>query len=515
MTHQINNPKVTAIELRRGHAVRRPVFRLPWTALLALTLMLSSCSTTNTQSAETKMGGNICESHAALINPAAKDSAIDGLGGTGIRLANNGRNGNGGGEGGIGGTGVVAGVKQPVFGDGGMGGTGIVGVITGFASICVNGIEVNYDSSTPVWDNGKPSALSQLVVGQVVSVAATGNGNQFTARGIGVIQAVVGPITAVNATTGELQVMGQRIQVSRSDLTTLKVGNWLRVSGHSLANGEVVASHLQVIPLQENAQAQVRSIAHDFAGKSIKVGDTPVDLSSVQASAKLANGQEIWVSGVWNGQSLQARELVVNPTLQGLGRVEKIVLEGYIHSSNKLSINLGSQALTLSDSTQIVGGSRNDLMTNRRVQVSGRVGSDQSISVERVEFSRSSRNGGSGKSSSSNEDPRTKPDDTKSAASGSDGSGSGSSGSGSSGSGSSGSGSSGSGSSGSGSSGSGSSGSGSSGSGSSGSGSSGSGSSGSGSSGSGSSGSGSSGSGKGSSSSSGSSSSGSGKGGSK
>jgi Domain of unknown function (DUF5666) len=493
MTHQVNNHKVAAIELRQGHVVRCPVVRLPWTALLALTLMLSSCSTTNTQSAEPQLGGNICESQAALINPAAKDTSTDGIGGTGIRLANNGRNGNDGGEGGIGGTGIVAGNAKPVFGDSGIGGTGIVGVITGFASICVNGIEVKYDSNTPVWDNGKPSALSQLAVGQVVSVATTGSGHQITARGIGVIQAIVGPITAVNAATGELQVMGQRIQASRTDLTTLKVGNWLRVSGHSLANGEVVASHLQVIPLQANAQAQVRSIARDLAGKSVKLGDTPVDLSSMQTSAKLSNGQEIWVSGIWNGRSLQAGELVVNPTLQGLGRVEKIVFEGYIHSSNKLSINLGAQTLTLSDRTQIVGGSRHDLMTNRRVQVSGRLGSDQSISVERVEFSRSSRNSGSGKSTNSNDDARTKTDDTKSGASGSDGSGS----------------------SGSGSSGSGSSGSGSSGSGSSGSGSSGSGSSGSGSSGSGSSGSGSSGSGKGSSGSSGSGSSGSGKGGSK
>jgi hypothetical protein len=478
----------------------------PIVVLLSFALMLPSCVMTSATSAEPPRATNFCEAKASLVNPVSNSASIgSGIGGTGAPLANNSGIGGTGTplanneRGGIGGTGIVAGTNKPVFGDSGIGGTGIVGVITGFASICVNGIEVNYDSNTPVWDNGYPSALSQLVVGQVVSVAATGSGNQITARGISVIQAVVGPITAVNPATGELRVMGQRIQAQRADLVNLKIDNWLRVSGHSLATGEVVASHLEVMPPQANAQAQIRSIVRGFDGKSVKVGDTLVDLSALTVPANLSNAQEIWVSGVWNGQLLKASDLVVNPTQEGLGRVEKIVLEGYIHSSNKLSINLGAQSLTLSDRTQIVGGSRSDLMVNRRVQVSGRVSSDQSITVERVEFSRSSRNSGSGKSTNSGDDSRSKTLDSKSGSdsSGSGSSGSGSSGSGSSGSGSSGSGSSGSGSSGSGSSGSGSSGSGSSGSGSSGSGSSGSGSSGSGSSGSGSSGSGSSGSGKG------------------
>ena len=43
---------------------------------------------------------------------------------------------------GFGGTGQVA--------DRGLGGTGIVGTITGFASVCVNGVEVAFDATAPV-----------------------------------------------------------------------------------------------------------------------------------------------------------------------------------------------------------------------------------------------------------------------------------------------------------------------------------------------------------------------------
>lgn len=471
MMHQINNHLAVTLGLRQGRVVPLQVFKLHLIPLLALTmtLSLSSCVMTPTATTELPRADTICATQASLVNPMSTGS---GIGGTGIRLANNGRNGNDGGEGGIGGTGIAVGVKKPVFGDGGMGGTGIVGVITGFASICVNGIEVNYDTNTPVWDNGEPSAISQLVVGQVVSVAVTKAGDQVRARGIGVIQAVVGPISVVNAATGELRVMGQKITAPRAELAALKVGNWLRVSGHRLVTGEIVSSHLQVIPVQANMQAQVRGSVREFVGKFVKIGDTRVDLSNLALPLKLSTEQELWVSGLWNGQTLQASDIVVSPTLQGLGSVERVVIEGYIHTSGSRGISLGSELLALSDHVQVVGGSRRELVANRRVQVSGRVGSDKRITVERVEFSRSSKSVGSGRSTDSRDDTKSgkSSSDDSNSGSGSSNSGSGSSGSSNSGSGSSSSGSSGSGTSGSGTSGSGSSGSGSSGSGKSGSG---------------------------------------------
>ncbi|UUZ77687.1 DUF5666 domain-containing protein [Polaromonas sp. P1(28)-13] len=68
--------------------------------------------------------------------------------------------------------------------EGGIGGTGIVGVITGFASICVNGVEVHFDAGTPVSDNGQPGSARQLAVGQVVAVRAAGAGAEVSARNI-------------------------------------------------------------------------------------------------------------------------------------------------------------------------------------------------------------------------------------------------------------------------------------------------------------------------------------------
>mgnify|MGYP000132428681 CR=1 FL=1 len=67
---------------------------------------------------------------------------------------------------GLGGTGMLATTDSGT--GSGLGGTGIIGEITGFGSVFVNGIEIEYDSETPFTINGEPAAHQPLVVGDVV-----------------------------------------------------------------------------------------------------------------------------------------------------------------------------------------------------------------------------------------------------------------------------------------------------------------------------------------------------------
>jgi Domain of unknown function (DUF5666) len=448
MKHQANIFQGQGLAaVRRSRAIR--------VALIAsLCALLSSCTSGPVSVATSGKPQNVCETQASLVNPAIGA----GVGGTGRPAIGSGIGGTGSpalprDPGGIGGTGMVAG--KPVFGEGGIGGTGIVGVITGFASICVNGLEVLYDATTPVWDNGRPSSAGQLVVGQVVSVTATGSGDKTRARGIGMVHAVVGPLAAVDAAKGTLQVLGQgATALDLRDLVNLRAGQWVRVSGLRLASGEIVASRVQAMAAQAGAMAQVRGPFSAPQASAFKVGDTPVNLGATALPAGLVAGQEVWVSGVWNGGALQARQIVVDPTREGLGRVNQVVLEGYIHTLSPRELSLGFEPLQLTDGVQIVGGSNAELAVNRRVQVTGRVGVDQRITVDRVEFS-SYGGGGGGNTSSGKGNPSGKGNSSgkgdssgKGSSSGSSGSsgGSSNSGSGNSGSGSSGSGSSGSGS---------------------------------------------------------------------
>ena len=170
---------------------------------------------------------DIC-STASTINPNTLDS---GMGGTGI-VAESGLGGTGvTNDNGFGGTGMTA--------DGGMGGTGIntehagfggtgdavatsllpkdtqggvaiIGVVTGFASICVNGEKVFYNKNTPVYDNGIAARLSSLATGKMVMLKADRVDGQLRARSIGLFDAVVGPVERIDTKLNQMQVMGKR-----------------------------------------------------------------------------------------------------------------------------------------------------------------------------------------------------------------------------------------------------------------------------------------------------------------
>lgn len=156
--------------------------------------------------------------------------------------------------GGMGGTGMRA--------DGGIGGTGIqaeadlglIGVITGFGSICVDGIEVHYDPDTPVTSAGAPASAAALALGQLVAVRAAGNGSHVRARDIQILEAVVGPASGFDRAANTLQVAGQRV---RLDATTVLAagaapaelaGQTLRVSGLWRADGSLAATRVERAP---------------------------------------------------------------------------------------------------------------------------------------------------------------------------------------------------------------------------------------------------------------------------
>jgi hypothetical protein len=181
-----------------------------------------------------------------------------GIGGTGAR-ADGGIGGTGSrAQDGIGGTGSKA--------DGGIGGTGaraegdvnLLGVITGFASICVNGVEVHYDAGTPVTHNGASAASNALALGQIVVVRATGGDAQAHAVSIHIVDAAMGPVTAIDARASVFHIMGRRVRLAPSahagpglavqPLRTVRVGDAVRVAGLRAADGTIVATRLDRAP---------------------------------------------------------------------------------------------------------------------------------------------------------------------------------------------------------------------------------------------------------------------------
>ena len=157
---------------------------------------------------------------------------------------------------------AVAGTARACVDPGGIGGTGlraetdlgILGVVSAFASICVNGVEVHYDAATAVSLNGEPASPAQLALGQLVLVRATGSGVQARARSIDIVAAAVGPVSVVDAASSTLEIQGRAVRVQPTTVfgeglpsaSELRPGQTLRVSGLPAPDGSLVATRIDV-----------------------------------------------------------------------------------------------------------------------------------------------------------------------------------------------------------------------------------------------------------------------------
>ncbi|WP_153919787.1 MULTISPECIES: DUF5666 domain-containing protein [unclassified Pseudomonas] len=295
--------------------------------------------------------------------------ATGGIGGTGAPVAP-------AEHGGIGGTGA------PVD-DGGIGGTGIVGTITGFGSICVNGVEIHYDAKVSLSENGLPASSKQLAIGQVVAVEAHRSARGLVARSIAILHAYEGPVTEVAAGSIPLRVMGQPVRIADGARVTagLRVGDAVRVSGLRNSVGEVVASRIDRAPKLAQASA-------------IGAIERPGELQGLALSNKrLAPKTEVLVRGNWNGRQLDVVQSRVDPGLPFEGRVRNVLVEGLVHKQQGDRVELGGFTVQLGHGTSFAGGRSNELAVDQRVRVAGVIRAGRSIHAERVEFVRDNPDG--------------------------------------------------------------------------------------------------------------------------
>ena len=159
-----------------------------------------------------------CASDYSTINAANDEDKDIGLGGTGL-LANTGS---------------------------GLGGTGIIGEITGFGSIFVNGIEVEYNNKTPFSINGNEATYQQLKIGDVVEVLTTNSSNHTRAQKINLRHEVIGRVESVNAETFSYIVQGQTIIQKQNTRALPEVGTTVAVSGMRINEQTIMSTRTAV-----------------------------------------------------------------------------------------------------------------------------------------------------------------------------------------------------------------------------------------------------------------------------
>ncbi|MBW2315247.1 MAG: hypothetical protein JRH10_13740 [Deltaproteobacteria bacterium] len=272
----------------------------------------------------------------------------EGAGGTGLSGEGLGGTGLGGeGDEGVGGTGL--GNDEGVGGTGhapdeGLGGTGVYGTITGFGSICVNGLEIEYGPSTPVEVDGGRSSTKSLHVGDVVWVEARPEGRSLRARRIAIQSVLVGPVGRMTKDARQMHVLGRRVTLapdaSVSDRATGRTLTLAEVRGATVAvrglvdhEGIVRSSRVERVPDSTPARAFGRLTRE---GGTARVGGVAVSLPEARDAA----GPLVLVEGRWANGEARLHAEKVEPGWSGASRAREISIEGFVIEKGANSFDL-------------------------------------------------------------------------------------------------------------------------------------------------------------------------------
>lgn len=170
---------------------------------------------------------------------------------------------------GIGGTGATPPPTEDS--DRGIGGTGVIGTIHKFGSIYVNDLRIAYPPDAEVRIDGRPGALSDLKIGQVIRLAAKGKTGALSTRRINVTHEVVGPIEKTGPK--EFTVLGQTISTEALQGRTFATGENVAVSGLRRNDGTIIASLVEPRP---GAPSRVAGPVTRASDGSLRVGALPL-----------------------------------------------------------------------------------------------------------------------------------------------------------------------------------------------------------------------------------------------
>lgn len=313
-----------------------------------------------------------------------------GAGGTGVRVAESGSGGTGIWEdfgSGTGGTGLQGGDEGS-----GTGGTGILGTVTGFGSVCVNGLRVAYDESTPVVRNGRKISSGELAVGQVVRIT-TRPGTPLHAQRIAVENAMSGPVTRVELSQNRIWVMDQPVELppnapvfdrvsgrsrSRGEIAT---GSHVDISGQRRSDGVVVATRVE--SRTADGPDSATGVAITAAGRTAYVGDLRANL--MLESETLTSGDRVVLRGRWNAKTRTLERASLGNASPAAGGVERLSLEGFVEPSER-----GGDfeiSGTIVDASAIGRTLPRDLL----IRVHGRLDKQGRLHAERIQVQRSPR----------------------------------------------------------------------------------------------------------------------------
>jgi hypothetical protein len=313
--------------------------------------------------------------------------------------------GGGGGGGGGGSTGTTSSL-----------GAASVGVITGFGSVFVNGVE--YDTSgSDIHRDGEQASESDLAVGMVVKVRGSDDGVNGVAVSIEADDEIEGIVLANNiapgASSGTLDIMGQTVTVDADLIFESKVAGInsidevtadtiVEVSGFSDGNGNVIATRIEVkasdlasylIEHTEGIEVKGRISALDTGAMTLMLGNMTVDYSGamLDVDGSLADALYVEVKSVAgidsNGNLVASKVELENDGEAGHQgeQDEDFEIRGVIATGfDGIAFTLDGTRIIVDSNTELDDISPSDLTPGTEVEVEGRFDANGDLAADEI-----------------------------------------------------------------------------------------------------------------------------------
>ena len=290
------------------------------------------------------------------------------------------------------------------------------GVVTGFGSIFVDGVEFETDSSSFSLDDGDdgPENEDGLAVGMVVTVTGTVNADGITgtAEHIEFDDELEGIVNASNVGadgTGTMTIMGQTVVISTTTIfesdvagisgTDLVVaGNIVEVSGFSSGDGTVYATRLEVkLAAHSGEEIELKGIITNLTDTTFDLGGLTVDFSTAMfddhiPDSTLSEGLYVEVKSIagFVDGDLIASEIELEDDgdmdLDG-DDGDEIELNGIVTAVNSdTAFEIGGHRIIITKSTEFEHGNAGDISIGISLEVEGELNAAGELLADEIEL---------------------------------------------------------------------------------------------------------------------------------
>jgi len=297
------------------------------------------------------------------------------------------------------------------------------GVITGFGSVFINGVEYETDNSVVTLD-GVENAVGHdagLKLGMVVTVSGDASGAVGNAASIEFNDEIEGMVTEVpvtdgsGVTSGALKIMGVTVNVDddtvfdSSDatiaaVTDLALGHIVEVSGYSAGDGTVWATRIELKKLarevDDKVEVQGKITNFDATTNTFTIGDMTVVVSADVLATLEADGISLADGMLVDAKSnvalnadgsLELTEIEVKNT--GKKKFEfdadddEVEVEGVVTATATAGVfEVNGASVTFDANTRFVHGTETTISLGLKLKVKGSVDTDGNFVAKTIVF---------------------------------------------------------------------------------------------------------------------------------